>query len=115
MLPVMRAEVPERVGQPQLVGLLKPGWRYDPARGRFTSSRGKELPPEGLPRGTRVVAMLPALAGAPPDTFTADERRLARYIHVALPAGKDPAEFLSVVRNWPCVADVRQPPEVGLA
>ena len=114
MMRIVTVVTPEPLGPPYLVVLLKPGWRYDASSRQFVSSRGKGLPVEGLPQGSRVVPMIPALADVPPSTLSPDERRLARYVHVLLPDGEDPAEFLSAIRRQPYIADAQLPPAVSL-
>jgi hypothetical protein len=83
---------------------------------RFTGPEPEDSfrPTAELPRGSRVVAMVPELAEADPAKLSPDERNLARYVHVVLPSRRKPAAYLERVRAWPGVEEARLPPEVSL-
>lgn len=117
MLPVMREDAADASAfvKPHLVVKLKPGWTFDPARRTFVSVRGKTFAIKGtLPRGSRIVPMVSALAQAEPKSLSADERRLARYFEVILPKGQEPATHLETVSGWESIAEVRMPSDISL-
>jgi hypothetical protein len=117
MLPVMRGNsiVAGEHGRPYLVVKLKPGWRPLPEEGGCVSARGKRISLlEGLPQGVQIEAMIPALANAPVQTLTRDERQLARYLHVVFPRADELAAYSDVLRRSPCVEAVSLPPRVAL-
>lgn len=102
-------------GRPHLVVQLKFDWRFDPSQDAFVSSRGRVVAPhKALPRGSRVVHMVPELATEDPRELNQDERDLTRYVHVMLPKRADVSQLLDTVGAWICVADVRLPPEISL-
>lgn len=117
MVPVMQpgsGATPKAV-RPHLVVKLKPGWRYEQSKRRFASAHGEGLSvgPD-LPRGTVIIHMVPELAQAAQTSLSEDEQDLARYLHVVFPKAIDAADYLGIVRDWPCVEEVRMPPEIGL-
>ena len=100
---------------PHLVVRLQPDWKYDEASSRFLLGEGAdEFQPRDVPEGSRIVYMIPDLQGTDRELLTEDEAELAGYLHVLLPPGSDPAEILPRVADWPCVAEVRLPPEISL-
>ena len=101
--------------RPHIVARLRPGWRCDARHQRTLSDTGETLTlPAALPRGSRVQYMVPELTEKPSEELTEDERTLARYVHVILPAGADPASHVAAVAAWPCIEDARLPPDVSL-
>lgn len=100
---------------PHLVVKLKPGWRYDESVDVFISPKGRAKSPHAdLPRGSRIVYMLPDLARADPVALSIDERQLARYLHVFFPKGTTVSDYLALASSWACVEDVELPPEISL-
>ncbi len=100
---------------PHLVVKTGKNWRYDEGRNRFVRADAEEFDPyPGLPAGSRIVPMVPDLARADPRRLSADERNLARYLHLILPAGAAAGELLEAVGAWPSVEEARLPPEVSL-
>jgi hypothetical protein len=94
---------------------LKPRYRYDPARRVFESDSGKVFKPAAdLPKKTRIVHKVPALAVADPKTLSRHERDLGRYLQVILPEGKSPADYVETIRSWPGVEAAWVAPEVSL-
>ena len=94
---------------------LKPGWRYDAARGLFVETRsGRTFDPPDLPRGARLVYKVPSLAAAQPAKLSTAERDLQRYMQVILPAKRSPAHYLATIRAWPSVEAADAAPEVSL-
>lgn len=99
--------------KPHLVVKLKKGWRFEDKRKAFVSPRGREVTlSDDLPRGSKIVYMVPELAKK--KSLTGDEKNLARYVHVILPKGKSPADYLPTVGKWACVDDVQPPRDFGL-
>ena len=68
MFPVVWPVIPPGPGavkglKPHLVVQLKPGWRYQARRRRFVSAEGGVVEPRpDLPKGSRIVYQVPALA-----------------------------------------------------
>jgi len=94
---------------------LKPQYRYNVGKRVFESDKGERFRPDGaLPKGTRIVYKVPALAEAEPRKLTAAERDLQRYMQVILPEGVAAADYLETIRAWPCVEDAWVAPEVSL-
>lgn len=100
---------------PNLVVKLGPDWRYVASKNAFVSSDGEEFQPmQELPHGTRIEHMVPNLVARDEPQLTEDELKLARYIHVVFPAGTAPEEHSATVNDWPCVDEVRLPPDISL-
>jgi hypothetical protein len=114
MMPVVSLPAGGKVRTP--VDLkLKPNWRFDASRRVFVSGSGKEFAPCGeLPRRSRIVYKVPGLVGADEAQLSKYEKDLRRYMQVILPAGKSPAEYVAVVRAWPCTAEAHVAPELSL-
>jgi hypothetical protein len=94
---------------------LKPGWRYDASRRKFVSESGETFSPAGeLPKRSKIVYKIPALAAARAAGLTSAERDLQRYLQVILPAGESPADHLQAVRSWPSIEEAHVAPQVGL-
>lgn len=94
---------------------LKPKWRFNPRRRVFESDSGEKFTPGGdLPKNSRIVYKIPSLAQADESKLSKSERDLQRYMQVILPAGESPAEYVDVIREWPCVAEAHVAPEVSL-
>jgi hypothetical protein len=94
---------------------LKPRWRYDPARRVFVSAAGETFDARGqLPKNSRIVYKVPALAAADEKGLSAPERELRRYMQVILPPGQPPSRYVEAVRAWPSVAEASAGPEVSL-
>ena len=94
---------------------MKPGWRFDTSRLTFESETGEEFAPHGdLPKHSRIVYKVPNLANADEAKLSNAERDLRRYLQVILPPGQSPAEYLDVVRAWPCVAEAHSAPNISL-
>lgn len=94
---------------------LRAGWHFDSTRRVFASTAGATFSPRGvLPKGSRIVYKVPALANADPATLNAHERDLRRYMQLILPIGESPAVYLRAVRAWPPVEQAHVGPEVSL-
>jgi hypothetical protein len=94
---------------------LKPQYRYDSSRRVFASKSGERFDPSGdLPTNTRIVHKVPALAEADLGTLSPSERDLRRYVQVILPEGVAAADYVEIVRRWPCVEDAWVAPEISL-
>jgi hypothetical protein len=93
---------------------LKPGWRFEAARGRFVEGSGRTFAPPKLPRGARIVYKAAGLARADPATLSGPERELLRYLQVIVPVKRGAALDEAAVRSWPCAEEVSAPPEISL-
>jgi hypothetical protein len=95
---------------------LKRTWRFDKNRRVFLATAGETFEPwPTLPRGSRIVYKVPKLAEAvDPSRLSKPERDLARYMHVILPKGKSPADWVEAVRAWPPVEEANVAPDVSL-
>jgi hypothetical protein len=93
---------------------LKSGWRYEPSKRRFRSDSGAECPARGLPKNSKIIHKVPRLAQADQRTLSKPERHLSRAVQVILPAGESAAEYLKIIRTWPCIEDAYVGPEISL-
>jgi hypothetical protein len=94
---------------------VKPNCRFDPRRRVFESDSGEKFSPHGdLPKKSRIVYTVPSLAKASEDKLSEYELELRRYLQIVLPEGESPAEYLGIVRAWPCVEEAHLGPEVSL-
>jgi hypothetical protein len=94
---------------------LKPGWKFDPSHRFFESDSGERFTPRGdLPKKSRIVHKVPSLVRADPSKLSKDERDLQRYLQLILPASESPADYVALVRKWPCVAEAHIAPEMSL-
>jgi hypothetical protein len=93
---------------------LARGWRYVPERRVFESRSGQAFAPRDLPRHTRIVYKVPALAAADEATLSEAEKDLRRYLQVILPAGVSAADHVDRIRAWPPVEQAEVGPEVSL-
>src|SRR5215813_10433497 len=94
---------------------LKPKYWYDSRKRIFASASGKQFKPfAALPKNTRIVYKVPALAERDPATITKHERDLQRYMQIILPQGESPADYIETIRTWPSVEDVWLAPEFSL-
>jgi len=101
--------------KPHLVVKLKAGYMLDLKGDRFVSGEGRSFSPgRALPKGSKIVAMIPALTRVAPGKLSENEANLARYVHIILPKSKDPAEYLAAVKKWECVEEARLPPQISL-
>jgi hypothetical protein len=100
---------------PHLEVRLKPGWRFDRRRRVLVSEGGRSVSLRGLvSRDTRIVPMAPSRADADPQSLSDDERLLARYLQVVLPADADPSDLAAHLRGLEGVEQVSAPPRIGL-
>jgi hypothetical protein len=94
---------------------LKPRYRYDASKRVFESDSGKRFKPSGdLPRNTRIVYKVPALAEADAAKLSKHEKELRRYLQVILPDGESPADYVDAIRSWPSVEEAWVAPDVSL-
>jgi hypothetical protein len=94
---------------------LKPRYRYNASRRVFESDSGDQFKPSGdLPKKTRIVYKVPALAEADPATLSSHEKDLRRYMQVILPEGESPADYVEAIRAWPSVEEAWVAPMVSL-
>src|SRR4029453_8020766 len=81
---------------------LKPKYRYDASRRVFESDSGERFKPSGdLPRNTRIVHKVPALAAADAAKLSKHEKDLRRYMQVILPEGESATDYVEAIRKWP--------------
>ncbi len=100
---------------PSLVLRLRDGWRAHPKGHHLVSPDGETVPwGDLLPHGTTIVAMVPDLAEAPPESLAPDDRNLAHYAHVILPADSDAADYLATVKAWEVVERAKLAPQISL-
>ena len=94
---------------------LKPRYRYDPGKRVFESASGARFDPgNDLPKKTRIVYKVPALAGMETAKLSKSERDLQRYMQVILPVGASPQDYVEIIRAWPSVEEAWVAPEVSL-
>ena len=92
---------------------LEPGWHYDKDRREFVSDDGESFKPAGeLPRAAKIVPKVPAAPRA--AKLTPAQRELARYAQVILPPGESAADYLEMVRAWPCITEAHVGAEISL-
>ena len=81
----------------------------------FESGSGTSFDPHrDLPKDTRIVYKVPALAAADELRLTQSEKELRRYMQVILPQGVSPQDFVEIVRAWPSVEEASVGPDVSL-
>ena len=56
----------------------------------------------------------PDLAEAQPEALGPDDRNLAPYAHLMLPADSDAEEYLATVKEWEAVEHAELPPQISL-
>jgi len=94
---------------------LRRQYKYDPSRRIFESDSGEQFRPSGdLPKHTRIVYKVPALAEANPAKLSKSEKDLRRFMQVILPAGESAADYVEAIRAWPSVEEAWVGPEVSL-
>ena len=104
MMPAVRAPRNAAIQVPVEVK-LKPRYRYDPGKQVFESASGERFDPgSDLPKKTRIVYKVPALAEAETAKLSKSERDLQRYMQVILPEGASPQRLC---RDYPGVAKRR--------
>jgi hypothetical protein len=102
--------------RPHLRVKLKKEWRFDPNEGAFHDLSGKHkgYATPRLPAGSRVVAMVPALAEADPRQLSKEELNLARFLYIMLPEAAKPEKILKEVREWSFVESAEPPRSISL-
>jgi hypothetical protein len=93
---------------------LKPGWRFDEAKGVFVNSTGEEFAPPRLPKGSRIAYKVPSLARASAKRLSSAERDLQRYMQVIIPQRRSAGDFLKTVQSLPAVEEAHVAPEISL-
>lgn len=93
---------------------LKPGWRYDEARGVFVGTGGAAFAPPALPKRARIVYKVPSLARSARRGLSAAERDLQRYMQIILPTARAAKPLLAAVQSWPCFEEAHLAPEISL-
>ncbi len=117
MAPVIGAEAngtPKGV-LPHVDVKLKSGWRYNGSTGNFCTPGGEIFSPgKQLPKGTKIVATVPALAQADPKSLSEHELNLAHYVQIIFSKRSKPASYLEQIANWPSVETARPAPAISL-
>lgn len=93
---------------------LKPGWRYNEAKGVFIDPRGVEFATPRLPKNSRVLYKVPGLARSASKKLSAAEKDLQRYMQVILPSLRSARAVLQAVRSLPGVEEAYLAPEISL-
>jgi hypothetical protein len=113
MMPAV--SVPPNVIRTPVEVKLKPHYRYDSNRRVFESDSGAQFKPSGdLPKNTRIVYKVPALAEANVLKLSKWEKSLRQHMQVILPAGVSPADYVEIIRAWPSVEEAWVAPEISL-
>jgi len=93
---------------------LKPGWRFDEAKGVFIDPRGVEFATPRLPKNSRVLYKVPSLARSAPKKLSGAEKDLQRYMQVILPSPRSTRTVLQAVQSLPGVEEAHLAPEISL-
>lgn len=93
---------------------LKPGWRYDEARGVFVDVKGVELSAPRLPKNSRILYKVPSLARSARKGLSTAEKDLQRYMQVILPSPRSAKAALKTLQSHPAVEEVHLAPEISL-
>ena len=93
---------------------LKPGWRYDEAKGVFVDPNGVEFATPRLPKNSRVLYKVPSLARSTPRKLSGAEQDLQRYMQVILPSPRSTKTVLQAVQSLPGVEEAHLAPEISL-
>lgn len=93
---------------------LKPGWRYDEAKGVFVDPEGVEFRAPRLPKNSRILYKLPSLARSKTKGLSRAEKDLQRYMQVILPSPSSAKTVLETLQSLPAVEEVHLAPEISL-
>jgi hypothetical protein len=93
---------------------LKPGWRYDEAKGVFVDPKGVEFTAPRLPKNSRILYKIPSLARSKTKGLSKAERDLQRYMQVILPSPRSAKAVLETLQSLPSVEEVHLAPEISL-
>jgi hypothetical protein len=93
---------------------LKPGWRFDEAKGVFIDRSGVEFATPRLPKNSRVLYKVPSLARSASKKLSGAERDLQRYMQVILPSPRSTKSLLQAVQSLPAVEEAHLAPEISL-
>ena len=93
---------------------LKPGWRYDEAKGVFVDPNGVKFTAPRLPKNSRVLYKVPSLARSASKKLSGAERDLQRYMQVILPSPRSTKTVLQAVQSLPSVEEAHLAPEISL-
>ena len=93
---------------------LKPGWRYDEAKGVFVDPKGVEFRAPRLPKNSRILYKVPSLAGSAAKGLSKAEKDLQHYMQVILPSPRSAKAVLETLRSLPAVEEVYLAPEISL-
>jgi hypothetical protein len=93
---------------------LKPGWRFDEAKGVFIDPSGVEFATPRLPKNSRILYKVPSLARSASKKLSGAERDLQRYMQVILPTPRSTQSVLQTVQSLPGVEEAHLAPEISL-
>jgi hypothetical protein len=93
---------------------LKPGRRYDEAKGVFVDPKGVEFTAPRLPKNSRILYKVPSLAGSAVKGLSKAEKDLQRYMQVILPSPRSAKAVLETLRSLLAVEEVHLAPEISL-
>ena len=93
---------------------LKPGWRFDEAKGVFIDRSGVEFATPRLPKNSRVLYKVPSLARSASRKLSVAERDLQRYMQVILPSPRSTKSVLQAVQSLPGVEEAHLAPAISL-
>ena len=101
--------------RPHLDVKLAPEWRYDAASKAFVATNGEEfVPGDKLPGGIEIRYTVPDLAKRKPSSLSEAELDLVAYVQVIFLQGTQVEKYINTVKRWPCVLEVRKPPQISL-
>jgi hypothetical protein len=94
---------------------LKRNYKYDSRKRVFVSGSGTSFDPHrDLPKDTRIVYKVPALAAADESGLSQPEKETSA-LHAGDPAeGVSPQDSVEMVRGWPSVEEASVGPDVSL-
>jgi hypothetical protein len=93
---------------------LKPGWRFDEAKGVFIDPSGVDFATPRLPKNSRILYKVPSLARSASKKLSDAERDLQRYMQVILPSPRSTQSVLQAVQSLPGVEEAHLAPEISL-
>jgi hypothetical protein len=93
---------------------LKPGWRYDEAKGVFLDRKGVKFAAPRLPKNSRILYKVPSLARSAAKRLSKAEKDLQRYMQVTLPSPNSAKTVLETLQSLPGVEEVHLAPEISL-
>ena len=105
---------PKQLSRRSIDFKLKPGWRFDEAKGVFIDRSGVEFATPRLPKNSRVLYKVPSLARSASKKLSGAERDLQRYLQMILPSERSTKSVLQAVQSLPAVEEAHLAPEISL-